>query len=283
MWQTSHGLLPGFLLGNIVSTVALIAAILVVRALVLNAIRRWEAPSPEFRRRWIVQVRNAALLAFLLGLIVIWAAQIKEVAISLLAVAVAVVLATKELILCFTGGILRTFSHRVQVGDRIEISGHRGDVVDMDLMSTTLLEIGPGPSFHQYTGRAVSVPNSLFLSSSVVNETHTEKFVVHAFSVPIALQEGDWRAAEGWLLEAAKEVCGPYLEEARRYLQEIGRKEGVEAPTVDPRISLVLPEPGKVTLLARVPVPAKRKGRVEQEILRRYLDLSGEREKGKAR
>ena len=103
--------------------------------------------------------------------------------------------------------------------------------------------------------------------------------MVHAFSVPLTLQD-NWQAAEGRLLKAAKEICGPYLEEARRYMEEIGRKEGVEAPKVDPRISLVLPEPGKITLLARVAVPAKRKGRVEQEIVRRYLGLAGETEGG---
>lgn len=279
MWQTSYEFLSHFLLGNIISTVALIAALLIVRAVVLNVLRRWEAPSSEQRRRWIVQVRNAILLAFFLGLVIIWAAQIKEVAISLLAVAVAVVLATKELIICFTGGLLRTLSHHVQVGDRIEISDHRGDVIDMDPMTTTLLEIGPGQTFHQYTGRAVTIPNSLFLSSLVVNETYTDKYVVHAFAVPLTLSD-DWRGAEKSLLQAADETCGPYLKEARRYMDEIGRKEGFEAPTVDPRVSVVLPEPGRITLLARVPVPAMRKGHTEQEIVRRYLELSGEVREG---
>jgi small-conductance mechanosensitive channel len=279
MWQSSREFLSHFPLGNAVSTLALIAVLLIVRALTLNAIRRWNAPSAELRRRWIVQVRNATLLAFLVGLIIIWAAQIKEVAISLLAVAVAVVLATKELIICLTGGIIRTVSHRVQIGSRIEIGGHRGDVIDMDPMTTTLLEIGPGQHFHQYTGRAVTIPNSQFLSSSVVNETYTEKYVVHVFAVPLTLAE-DWRAAEERLLEAALAVCSPYLEEARRYMEEIGRKEGVEPPTLDPRISVVLPEPGKITLLARVPVPAKRKGRTEQEIMRKYLELTGKAGQG---
>ena len=50
--------------------------------------------------------------------------------------------------------------------------------------------------------------------------------------------------------------------------------------SVDPRVSIVLPEPGEITLLARVPVPARRKGRTEQEIVRRYLQLNGEAREG---
>ena len=37
MWQSSREFLSHFLLGNIVSTIALVAALLVVRALTLNA------------------------------------------------------------------------------------------------------------------------------------------------------------------------------------------------------------------------------------------------------
>jgi hypothetical protein len=40
---------------------------------------------------------------------------------------------------------------------------------------------------------------------------------------------------------------------------------------VEPRVSIQLPEPGRVTLLARIPCPARKKGRMEQTILRRFL------------
>ena len=73
-------LLSSLHVGNLVSSVALVAILLLVRSLMLQALRRWEAPSAEVRRRWIVQVRNATLMAFLVGMVIIWAAQIKEVA-----------------------------------------------------------------------------------------------------------------------------------------------------------------------------------------------------------
>ena len=49
-------------------------------------------------------------------------------------------------------------------------------------------------------------------------------------------------------------------------------KEGLEAPSVEPRVVVQIPEPGRIDLLIRVPAPARRKGRVEQAIIRRLMD-----------
>jgi len=46
------------------------------------------------------------------------------------------------------------------LGDRIEIGSIGGNVVDHNALTTTILEIGPGQTSHQYTGRAMVIPNS---------------------------------------------------------------------------------------------------------------------------
>jgi small-conductance mechanosensitive channel len=48
-------------------------------------------------------------------------------------------------------------------GDRIENAGIRGNAVDHNALTTTILEIGPGQTSHQYTGRTMVIPNSFFL------------------------------------------------------------------------------------------------------------------------
>lgn len=253
-----------------ISSVILIVTLLVVKKLLLRAVLRLEKQQPEVRRRWVVNIRNAALVAMLLGLIAIWAQPLRSVAVSFIALAVALVIATKELILCVSGAVVRAASKSYAVGDRIEIAGKRGDVVDQNLFTTTLLEIGPGQSSHQYTGRAIVVPNSLLLSTPLVNETFTHDYVLHVFSVPLLATDG-WQRAEQILLEAAQIECGPFLEQARLYMKNIESQHGLDSPTVAPRVTVQIPEPGKINLLLRIPAPSRRKGRLEQAILRRYL------------
>jgi len=54
-------------------------------------------------------------------------------------------------------------------------------------------------------------------------------------------------------------------------MKQVEGKAWLDAPSVEPRVSIHLPEPGRVDLLLRIPSPAHRVSRVEQAILRRFL------------
>ncbi len=65
-----------------------------------------------------------------------WNTEINEFALSLTAIAVAVVVASKEIILCFTGSIQRASSRSFRIGDWIEVGNTRGEVIEHNLMAT---------------------------------------------------------------------------------------------------------------------------------------------------
>ncbi|HKW85506.1 MAG TPA: mechanosensitive ion channel domain-containing protein, partial [Nitrospiraceae bacterium] len=251
-------------------SLALLAVVLVLRSVLVRAISINQSLTFEARRRWAINVRNTVAVIFVIGLIFIWAHELNALAVSLVAVAVALVLATKELILCLSGAVLRVGANVYSLGDRIEIHGLRGNVLDQNWLATTLLEIGPGQMSQQYTGRAVVFPNSLLLSHPLINETYMKAYIVHVTTIPLTADD-DWRKAEQVLLDAAKAECGPFLEEARRHMKQVEGENWLDAPSVEPRVTIQLPEPGRVNLLLRIPSPAQRTSRVEQAILRRFL------------
>lgn len=258
--------------GNILSSVAVLLAAAVGYRLAASRIRKVEWHSVEIGRRWQVMLRNVAILVSVFALFVIWASQLRTLAFSLVGFAVAIVLITKELAMCLTGGMLRSSSGMFGIGNRIEVKGLRGDVIDMKMLTTTILEIGPERLTHMYTGRAVVLPNSLFLSEAVVNESYTRDYVLQTTVVPLA-RDADWARAEKHLLRAAEEICEEFIEGARHHIRRIARREGIEAPPIEPRVILNLSELDEIHLILRFPAPARRKGRVEQFILRRYLEL----------
>jgi hypothetical protein len=257
-------------LPDIVKSLILLAIVLIARFLLVRAVLRNDSLSIEVRRRWVLSIRNAMALIFMTGLAFIWFHELSTFAVSLVAIAVAIVLATKELILCLSGAVLRAGTNAYTLGDRIEIQGVRGNVLDQNFLATTVLEIGPGHTSSQYTGRAVIVPNSLLLSHPVINETYMKEFVVHIVTIPLA-EEEDWQDAERLLLEIASRECAPFMQEAQLHMKQMEGKAWLDAPSVQPRVSIQIPEPRRINLLLRIPAPAHRTSRLEQAILRRFL------------
>lgn len=253
------------------STVVFLAVVIALRFVLVRALARREGLSVEARRRGLVHIRSAVLFVFLLGIVFIWAHELRTFAVSLVAFVVAIVIATKELILCLSGAVLRAATNAYAIGDRVQIGESRGDVVDLNMFSTTILEIGPGEKFHQYTGRALVVPNSVLLNTPVINEAFMGDYAVHLISIPLTADR-DWRKAEALLLEAAHAECAPFIEDARSHMLKLEHRQSLDAPSVEPRVSLEIAEPDQINLLLRVPSPVRRKGRVEQAILRRFLE-----------
>lgn len=236
------------------------------------AVRTFETSGlpPERRNRFLVQSRNAALLVFVGGTTVLWAEQLQSVALSVAALAAAFVIATKELILCLSGTLLRVSARSFKLGDRIEIQGSRGDVIDIGPMTTTILEVGPGPSIHKKTGRTIVLPNSLFLSAPVHNETFTGRYVLHTTTVHVPADR-PWQTVEHVLLRSAEQVCASYIDDARENMKQIGVKHGLTPPDVTPQVWISNDAPAELELWLRFPAPIRGRGQIEQSILRRYL------------
>ena len=248
----------------------LLVLVVLIRTLVVRWVFRNQTLSMEAKRRWVVTTRNSMVFVIMIGLVVIWAHELQAFAVSIVALAAALVLATKELILCLSGAALRVGGKVYGVGDRIQIAGHRGVVLDHDMFATKLLEIGPGQSSHLYTGRVTVFPNSLLFTNALVKENPGQEYGLYTLVVPLR-SERDWQRAEKALLAAAKAECGPFMEEAARHMKLLEQTNLLEAPSPEPRITIQLPEPGKIQLVLRFPAPDRGRSRVEQAILRRYL------------
>lgn len=248
----------------------MLIALLATRTLVVRWIARNPALSMESKRRWVVTTRNSIVFAFLIGLVIIWAHELQAFTVSLVALAAALVLATKELILCWSGAALRVGGKVYSVGDRIQIAGHRGVVLDHDVFATKLLEIGPGQTSHLFTGRVTIFPNSLLFTNPLIKENPEQEYGLYTLAIPIPAGQ-DWQRAERTLLEVAKTECAPFMEEAKRQMKLLEQTNLLEAPSPGPRITIQLPEPGRIHLVLRFPAPDRGRSRVEQAILRRYL------------
>src|ERR1700759_3405214 len=88
-----------------------------------------------------------------------------------------VAVALQDVLASIAGAFSIGFSRLYAVGDRVQIGDIRGDVIDIGLLRTTLLETGNWVSRDLYNGRIVRIPNSTILKGSVFNYSQGFPFV----------------------------------------------------------------------------------------------------------
>ncbi len=211
------------------------------------------------------------LLVFLI--LLLWFSQLHSVFVSLLAVAAAVVLATKEMIMCITGGILVSMNKYFKDGDRIEIHDIRGYVIEKSFTTTKILEIGPEKNSQQTTGNIIAIPNSLFLTQTLKNESYFQGYSINSFAFK-HIKKMRLEELEKFLLEKANEIVAPYLANAVKYISRFCEKEGFDIPSIEPRVKVFLDDESEVHLLLKMPVKNNDVANIEQKLLRDYVKFS---------
>lgn len=256
-------------MGRIVATlIALIATMLALK-LIQKAARVRSTSNTEraHRRGNVVLLKNLVLLAALIVIGTIWASKIAGAALSLAAVAGAMLIVSKEFLSNLLGTALLTVSRTYRVGDFIELDGISGRVIDTDLLATTLSEAEDG---NQITSRTVTLPHSLLLIKPVRNLTSTGAYVINMLKIA-AEPTDDLAALEDALLKAAHEVCDPWLDDADAHLQRIESRELMDLPSAEPKVILQLNDVKEATLSLRYTCRPNDRVKVEQAILRLFV------------
>jgi small-conductance mechanosensitive channel len=200
--------------------------------------------------------------------VAIWAPELSDFALSITAFGVAIVIATKELLMCLAGGIVRGTSGAFTIGDWIEVGEHSGEVVEITGVSTQLQEVDRVE--FEYTGRVVTLPNSLFLTTPVVNHSFRRRYIFHVFvitSEPLDDAAGVRHRIEAALAAAAAD----FADVAQRYHAVIQKRTGIVLPAPGPEVRIRTNELAKLRFEARLFCPRERAGDMEQAATMAWL------------
>ena len=257
-------------MSDLVRSFVLIVAILMVRLTLQYLLTHNKRLSLDVKRQWTLYFRNIAFFLIVIGLILIWATEIRTLALSMAAAAVAVAVSLKELITCALTSIVRASSNSYALGDYIQVGRFRGRVTDINLLTTTLMEMGPANAF-QYSGKTVAFPNSLLFTDPVIRLDSDWTYVAHTVEIPVPYAF-PLDVAKHILNTIANEICAPHLVEARRYMRRLERRELADTPSVEPRISIVMMDEKYYKLLARIVIPQAELFYSEQDIIFRFMN-----------
>jgi len=260
------------LLARALASFLLILGMVLLRRAGRRLIRRDAELLSESQRRQLFYLRMGTNLLLAVGLGAIWLSEIQSMALSVTAVLVAIVIATKELLMCLAGFLVRTGSRSFSVGDWIEVNGVRGEVIDYSPLSTGLLELEGEVNGHAYTGRTVTIPNAWYLSHPVVNETFAKNYALHRFAITLE-PSIDLASAREALREIAERLGQPHPEVASRYNALIERKMGADLPGPEPEVTVTTTDLCKVRFSVLLFCPTRQAVSIESEITAEFLQL----------
>jgi len=185
---------------NLVVSVAVVVSVLFIRWLVLRVVhRRIDDAQVWFRtRKWGTYVAFAIVL---LALTDIWLGGIDSAITYVGIVSAGIAIALTDVLKNLAGWAYILFRRPFRVGDRIEVVGCAGDVVDVRVFRFTLLEIGNWVDADQSTGRLIHIPNGVLFTEPVANSTDGFPFIWDEIPVLVTF-ESDWEAAERLVLAA---------------------------------------------------------------------------------
>ena len=207
------------------------------------------------QRRWITRIKRASVAFAIIGIFLIWAPQLHTLALSMVAFALALVVALKEVILGITAGFVRVATTPFRVGDWIILDGHAGEVVDIDAFTIRMVEIEQTDMSYQYTGRAIAIPNAKIFTSNIVNLQNTRSYIFHDVRVVVAVSEVDPKAVFAAFKQSVDTHYAPLMAEALANLKKAERDIGVSLGQSEPLTSIQTTEFGNIIMLARLYLP----------------------------
>jgi small-conductance mechanosensitive channel len=187
-------------------------------------------------RKAIIFVGYAVVILFVTAL---FEDRLGRVTFALGVAGAGVVVALQDVIASFAGWFAIEFSSLYAVGQRIQIGETKGDVLDISVLRTTLMEIGNWVSGDLYSGRIVQIPNSIVLKGQVFNYSQGFRFVWDEIKVPLTTNS-DPQLARTMLLRSAKDILADYLEDAESSWKGVADNYRLEKSSLDPTVSLVV-------------------------------------------
>lgn len=145
--------------------------------------------------------------------------------------------ALQEVIASVAGWVAVSVGNFFKPGDRVQLGGIKGDVIDISILRTTIMEVGEWVSGDLYTGRVVRVANSFVFKEPVFNYSGDFPFLWDEITLPVKYGS-DWTLARAMLRGVVDEVLADYSAQVKQAWLAMVRQYRVEEANVEPMITL---------------------------------------------
>ncbi|TSA28866.1 MAG: mechanosensitive ion channel family protein [Bacteroidetes bacterium] len=178
--------------------------------------------------------------------------------------------ALQEVIASFAGWMAIMFGGFYKTGDRVQLGGIKGDVIDIGVIRTTLMETGQWVNGDLYNGRIVRIANSFVFKEPVFNYSADFPFLWDEIKIPIQYGS-DYQAVREILNRAAYDLVGDYIGIAQETWKQMVNKYMIEDASTEPMVTLVATD-NWVEFTLRYTVDLKKRRTTKDNLYLRILE-----------
>ena len=251
--------------GMVVITV--IAVLIGIRMLQTVVSRSVKETSARYRIRKFIGFLGYIVL--ILVLLSMFSERLGQLTVIFGVAGAGIAFALQEVIASVAGWIAISLGGFYRPGERVQVGGIKGDVIDIGVLRTTLMEIGDWVGGDIYNGRIVRVAHSFVFKEPVYNYSGEFPFLWDEIKVPVR-SGSDWRLAQQVIETAVADNVAEYQDLATRQWDVLVRKYLIEEARVTPMVTLAVTD-NWIEFTARYVVDYRRRRATKDAISRALL------------
>ena len=213
---------------------------------------------PRKRYRW---KKTLTYIFVFIGFLVVgrvWFQAFQSFATFLGLLTAGLAIALKDIITDIAGWVFIVWRRPFEVGDRIQVGQHAGDVIDIRLFQFSLLEIRNWVDADQSTGRIINVPNSKVLNDVLANFSKGFQYIWNEIPVLITF-ESNWKKAKVILQEIGDKHAQHLTPHAERRVKEASRKFMIFYNNLKPIVYTTVKDSGVMLTIRFLCEPRRRR------------------------
>jgi len=213
----------------------------------------------EYRYQW---QKALGYLVSLMGVIIIgriWLTGMETLVTFLGLLTAGIAIALKDPLMNIAGWIYILMRKPFNVGDRIEISGVAGDVIDIRIFQFSILEIGNWVQADQSTGRVLNIPNGVIFNMILGNYTRGFEYIWNEIQVLITF-ESNWKKAKDILQKIADDYATEHQLAIEKNLREVSQPYLLKVGTITPIVYTAVENSGVMLTIRYLCTPRNRRG-----------------------
>lgn len=251
-------------------TLGLIITVWIVKRVVVRSIMTLQSDL-SVRYTWRKAANYTLNVLTIIGIAVLWSDRFESLATFLGLLSAGLALAFRDPIVNMAGWYYIVAQKPFRLGDRIEIEGRAGDVVDINMFQFTIVEIGNWVRSDQSTGRIIHIPNSKVFAAPLANYDSGVEYIWNEIAVQITF-ESNWKKAKA-LLQAVLDQHAPKIDfdEFQAELERSGAKYLIYYSKVTPSVYTNVGEHGVVLCMRYLCRPKERRI-TEQQLWEHVLE-----------
>lgn len=226
------------IISNSVEYIVWVALIIVFIQITRKVLRK-KVANTTIRYKSQKGIEIIGYVAVLIISISFFTETIKDFTLILGLLSASIAFTLQELILSVAGSIYIFFVKVYTTGDRIEINGIKGDVIDIDSIYTTMMEIGQWVSSDNYTGRIVKLSNAFVFKVPIYNYSQDFPFIWDEFNLPIRYGS-DVELTKQIIAKVTTEVLADYTKNSTQKWEDIVNKYYIENAQLEPTLAITL-------------------------------------------